>query len=200
MAFVTTVPVGEAVGAVRAMYAREQAACGYVPNYAKVFSLRPEILALWERLLSGVKRHAEPRRYEMATVAAAQALRSSYCGLGHVRALARHLPPEQVRAVVAASEQPELSAADAAVVRFARKVARQAHAVTAEDVEALRRVGLGDEEIFDLAAIVAVRAFFTTVLDALGAAPDSALGDLDVGLRDQLTIGRAIESSAPERL
>ena len=45
MAFIETTPTAAAVGPTREMYARQQRSWGFVPNYAKVFSARPEVLA-----------------------------------------------------------------------------------------------------------------------------------------------------------
>ena len=46
MAFIETTPPVEADGDVRDMYERQEAHYGYVPNYAKVFCHRPEIMKL----------------------------------------------------------------------------------------------------------------------------------------------------------
>jgi len=83
MAFVHTIPVEQAAGDVRAMYERTQGALGYVPNYAKVFSHRPDVMTAWSGLLAGIRGHLDARRYELVTLAAARALRSSYCMLAH---------------------------------------------------------------------------------------------------------------------
>ena len=47
MAFVDTVPATEATAEVRQMYDRQAGFFGYLPNYATVFSGRPEIMSLW---------------------------------------------------------------------------------------------------------------------------------------------------------
>ena len=83
MAFIETVPVSEATGDVRAIYERNQARMGYVPNYAKAFSLRPPVWAAWETLLTSIRANLDPRRYELVTVAAARAIACSYCSLAH---------------------------------------------------------------------------------------------------------------------
>jgi hypothetical protein len=41
MAFIETIPASNIDDEVRAMYERQQAHYGYVPNYAKVFCYRP---------------------------------------------------------------------------------------------------------------------------------------------------------------
>lgn len=200
MAFIATVSPREADGDVRAMYERQQGKYGYVPNYAKVFSPRPEIMGLWAALLAGIRRNIEPRRFELVTSAAAHAMGNSYCALAHGRALTKYVPAEDARAMFADPARPVLQAADAAVVRFARKVAVDASAVTREDADELKRHGFTDAEIFDVAAAAAARAFFAKLLDALGAQPDSAFLDMDAGLRDALAAGRPIDRGEPERL
>jgi uncharacterized peroxidase-related enzyme len=200
MAFIATVAPQDADGEVRAMYAQQQGKYGYVPNYAKVFSHRPQIMALWADLLAGIRRNIEPRRFELVTTAAAQALRNSYCSLAHGRALTRYLPADEIRGLFADARRTTLTAVEAAIVEFARKVAADASAVTAQDVDELKRHGCSDAEVFDIAATAAARAFFAKLLDALGAQPDSAYLDMDAELREALTGGRQIDAAEPERL
>jgi hypothetical protein len=45
MAFINTVSVNDATGDVRTLYENNQAKLGYVPNYAKLFSHRPQVMA-----------------------------------------------------------------------------------------------------------------------------------------------------------
>jgi uncharacterized peroxidase-related enzyme len=200
MAFVSTVPAGDARGEVRRMYERAQGAHGYVPNYAKVFSHGPEVMELWGRFIAHIRRRLDPRRYEVATVAAAHALRSSYCSLAHGKALLEISSADDVRAVIDPSARADSPSVDLAVAAFARKVALDASSTTAEDVATLRQAGLTEAEIFDVAATAAARAFFTKLLDALGAEPDAPFLELDSGIREALTPGRNIDSAAPERL
>jgi alkylhydroperoxidase family enzyme len=87
MAFIKTTAPSDATGETRAMYARQQAAYGYVPNYAKVFCHRPEVMKLWADLLYGIRRNLDRRRLELVTLAAAHEVRSSYCSLAHGKAL-----------------------------------------------------------------------------------------------------------------
>ena len=54
MSFIDTIPPATAVGATAAMYRRQKAAWGYVPNYAKVFGHRPEVMARWDALLAEI--------------------------------------------------------------------------------------------------------------------------------------------------
>jgi len=201
MAFIRTIPVEEAAGDVRAMYERTQAAVSYVPNYAKAFSHRPDVMTAWSGLLASIRGHLDARRYELVTLAAARALRSSYCMLAHGSVLlGKFYSAEQMTAIAGDPTTAELAPADVAMMAFAEKVARDAGAITEADVRALREHGLTDAEVFDIAATAAARCFFRTLLDALGAEPDAAYDSLDDGLKRRLTPGRAISRDAAEHV
>jgi uncharacterized peroxidase-related enzyme len=201
MAFVHTVPVDQAEGDVRAMYEKTQAALGYVPNYAKVFSLRPPVMATWSALLASIRASLDARRYELVTLAAARALRSSYCMLAHGSILRQQFySAEELTAIAGDAAAGNLAPADAAAMAFAEQVARDASAIGEQDVRALREHGLSDAEIFDVAAAAAARCFFSKLLDALGAEPDAAYEGLEDELKRRLTPGRPISRQAPERV
>lgn len=200
MPFIKTTPAAEASGDARDMYRRQQGKFGYVPNYAKVFCYRPELMKLWADLQVGIRRHVEPRRFELVTLAAAHALRSSSCSLAHGTILTEHYTPAEVCAIASDSAASPLSQAERAMVRYARKVATDAASVTADDVAELKFHGFDDAEIFDIAVTAAARAFFTKVLDGVGVAPDAPFSALDPVLRTGLTVGREIDPTEPERL
>jgi uncharacterized peroxidase-related enzyme len=200
MAFISTIPPEAATGEVLAMYRRQQGKYGFVPNYAKVFSHRPEIMQLWADLQIGIQRHMDRRRFELVTVAAALAIRSSYCSLAHGNALTAFFEADEVRAIVANSDDMPLTAAEKAMMDYARKVARNATSVTAEDTESLRAHGFGDAEIFDITAAATARTFFAQLCEGLGATPDVAYRDIDEQLRTALTVGRPIDDSAAEKV
>ena len=196
MAFIDTNHAAELEDEVRAMYARQAAHYGYVPNYAKVFCHRPEVMRLWAQLLSGVKRHMDKRRYELTTFAAAHALRSTLCSLAHGKALTEFFSAEDIQAMARGKTPNSLSAGDVALMAFARDVARDATKVTSGQIEQHKQHGFTDGEIFDIAAIAAARAFWTKVLDALGVEADAAYRELDGEFRQALTVGRPIDFRA----
>src|SRR3954463_763207 len=72
-----------AEGALADVYEDVREQLGYVPNYAKAFSSKPEVLQAWGGLNGAIKHGMDERRYELATLAAARRLRSSYCMLAH---------------------------------------------------------------------------------------------------------------------
>jgi uncharacterized peroxidase-related enzyme len=193
MTFIETIPEDDAEGATADWYAADRERVGYLPNYTKVFGRRPAAYAAWKQLGGAIGGAMDKRRYELATLAAAKVLRSSYCALAHGTVLAEQLiGPEATRAVADGDADTVLDPADAEIVRFATLVTRDAATVTAKDVDRLRAVGLSDEDILDVTLAVAARCFFSTVLEALGVQPDPAYQALDPDLRAALTVGRPI--------
>ena len=126
MTFIQTTSPSHAQGEVRTMYTRQQERFGYVPNYAKVFSHRPDVMDHWVNLLSGIRHHVDRRRFELVTLAAALALRNSYCSLAHGKALTEYFSDDEIQALVGDADSSPLSKAEAAMMNFARKVAGSA--------------------------------------------------------------------------
>ena len=200
MAFIETIPASWATGDTFAMYDRQQKHYGYVPNYATVFSHRPEVMRRWAELLSAIKRPLDKRTFELATFAAAHELKSTLCTLAHGRALLEFFTAADVMAMARGEAPPALTPAEAALLRFARAVARDASSVTADDVADLKAHGYTDAQVFDIAATAAGRAFFTKVIESLGVEADAPLEKVDSELRDALTVGRPIVFVTPDRL
>ena len=85
------------------------------------------------------------------------------------------------------------TSAERALARWARQLARDPNSTTAADVQALRAAGFDDAQIFAITVFVALRIAFSTVNDALGAAPDRQLGvEVPAEVRDAVTFGRPI--------
>jgi len=198
MSFIKTIPLDEAEGPVRDMYERQQGAWGYVPNYAKSFSHRPEVMARWGRLLAELRRPLDDRTFELITFAAAHELRHSSCSLAHGNALTPFFSNDEIRAIADGEPVESVTEAEAEMMRFSRKVARDAAAITADDVQRLKDLGLSDADVFDVAATAAGRAFFTKVLDAVGSLPDAGFNAIDAHLREHLTVGRPIDTAENE--
>ncbi len=201
MAFITTVPVDEASGDVRAMYEDNQTPQGYVPNYAKVFSHRPHVMDGWAGLIRSIRSTMDTRRYELVTIATARALRSSYCMLTHGQILRqRFYGAEELARIAGDYTSASLTPSEVEMMSFAEKIARDASRIDEADVQSLRQHGFTDPEVFDIAAAAAARCFFSKLLDALGAEPDAAYGVLEDDLRRQLVVGRPISEGRVERL
>lgn len=199
MAFIDTIPVKAAPEDVLDMYQRQECEWGFVPDYAKVFCHRPEVMARWGQLLAEIKRPVDPRRRELVTFATAHVLKHSPCSLAHGKQLADMIGKEAVLAIAQGRDEEVLNEAECAMLRYARRIAVDASAITADEVRNLKEIhGFSDGEIFDIAAIAASRSFFTKVLDALGTDADMPFMKLDEDLRNCLTVGRPISLEVPE--
>ena len=174
---------------------RQRASWGYLPNYAHAFATRPDIAEAWTVLSNTIGKGMERRRYELATIAAARTLRSTYCMAAHSKFLRDDVGDETtMRAIVDDPSLAALEPTDRAVMEFAALVARDAAAITQDDVQTLRDHGLTDADVVDVVFAAAARTFFTKVLDALGVQADAQLGEtFDPETRNKVTIGRPID-------
>ena len=193
MAFIRTIAPADAQGPVREMYQHINGQLGYIPNWAQALSLRPGVRDGWIALLKSIQANLSVRSYELATLAAARAVRSSYCSLAHGSVLAtKVLDGPAVTAIMKDAPDSPLEPRERAMMAFAEKVALDADRITAADIDGLRAHGYRDEEIFDLAAAAAARCFFSKLMDALGVQADASFHDLDPALRQALTVGRPV--------
>jgi alkylhydroperoxidase family enzyme len=159
-------------------------------NMERAFALRPEVFTAWRELVTAVKATSDERRYELATLAAARRLRSSYCSLAHGKVLA-----EKFYDFESVPGLPDgLDEADRAIMAFAEQVVADATAITQADIDELRGHGLSDGEIFDVVLAATIRCFFSKTLDALGVQPDAEFAELDPAFHEPLTVGRPIET------
>jgi len=161
-------------------------------NNERAFEERPEVHAAWGQLNGVIKAGMDLRRYELATLAAAKRLRSSYCCLAHGSVLMERFG-EPVRDIALDHHAAGLDEVDVAVMDLAEKVVDDATAVTDADLKRLRDLGLSDTDIMDVVLAAAVRCFYSKTLDALGVLPDASYNAMDPELRDVLVVGRPIE-------
>jgi alkylhydroperoxidase family enzyme len=160
-------------------------------NFERAFAERPEVYAAWVQLNGAVKAGMDLRRYELATLAAAQRLRSSYCCLAHGSVLASQFG-EPVRDIVLDRRAAGLDEIDVAVMDLAERVVADATSIGDADLQPLRDLGLTQTEIMDVVLAAAARCFFSKALDALGVLPDAGYRDLEAELREALVVGRPI--------
>jgi uncharacterized peroxidase-related enzyme len=188
---ITPVAPEEATGAVRDLYEHDLAAKGFIANYTRLFSLRPDAYRAWRQLVAAVMGTMDLRRYELVTFAAAEALRSRYCVAAHGAILgSTFYDRPQLEAIARDFRAAGLAPLDVAIMAFAAKIAIRAYAVTESDVDELRTLGLGDAEVLDVALAASARSFFSKTLHAMGCEPDEALAGT-AHLLDLATSGKA---------
>ena len=170
-----------------------------MPNYAAAFSTRPDVAKAWNTLNATVRDGMDRRRFEIATIAAARALHSTYCTAAHSKFLRDVCGDEATMLSIAAEPSlAALSPQDRAVYEFAAKVAADAASIGQADVDRLRGVGLTDGDIADVVFAAAARSFFTRVLDALGAQLDVQTAQtFPPDVRPAMIVGRSIATADP---
>jgi alkylhydroperoxidase family enzyme len=157
-------------------------------NYERAFAEHEDVMAAWVQLNTAIKNHMDLRRYELATFAAAQRLKSSYCSLAHGSVLIEQFG-EPVEQIARDRTSAGLSEVDLAVMNLAEQVVDDA---TAVDTQPLRDLGLTDAEIMDVVLVAAARCFFSKTLDGVGALPDASYAELGSTLLDVLVVGKPI--------
>jgi alkylhydroperoxidase family enzyme len=160
-------------------------------NYERAFDLRPSVYEAWQQLNGAIKAQMDLRRYELATLAAARRLRSSYCCLAHGTVLVQRFGEPVAR--IAADHRA--AGLDVAIMDLAEQVVDDATSVGEADLQRLRDLGLSQEEVMDVILAAAARCFFSKTLDALGVRPDVGYSDMEPGLRQALVVGRPIADS-----
>lgn len=200
MSFIHTIPPEQATGDVLEMYRRQQNAYGYLPNYAKVYCYRPDVMKAWAELQAVIRRHIDRKTFELVTLAAARAIDNSYCCLAHGKVLQNYYSVDELRAILTNDPCAPVSSAERAMMGLAEKVARNSSAVSREEIAELQALGVSDEAVFDIVAVAAARCFFGKIGDALGVEPDAPYAELDNGLKALLVVGRAIDTRSPEVL
>jgi uncharacterized peroxidase-related enzyme len=195
--FIETVDESAATGLVAEYFQHQRELWGFLPNYAAAFSFRPDVAQAWNVLNSTIRGGMDRRRFELATIAAARALHSTYCTAAHAMFLRDVCQDEEsLHRIARSPDGGDLQPQDRAVYRFAAKVAADASSVEQADVDDLRAVGLSDAEIADVVYAVASRAFFTRVLDGLGAQLDSQTAKVfDEQLLASMIVGRPVSAT-----
>ncbi len=150
---------------------------GYVTNVSRLWAYMPATLEAMSDLMGQVTQAGSLtlRQRAVLVTVAASTLGDSYCSLAWGKRLAAELGPEMAASVIRGADD-DLDAQERALAHWARAVAADPNAIEAGDVQALRDAGFGETQIFAITTFVALRLAFSTVNDALGAAPDSRLG------------------------
>jgi uncharacterized peroxidase-related enzyme len=192
--FISTVSEDAAAGALADYYRQQRAAWGFLPNYAAAFASRPDVAQAWHALNSAIRDGMDRRRFELATIAAARALHSTYCTAAHSKFLRDVCGDEAtMRAIAEEPTGAQLSPPDRVIYEFAAKVATDAASVQQSDIDQLRTAGLSDRDVADIVYAASARAFFTRVLDGLGAQLDSeTAAAFPSDLLESMIVGRPV--------
>lgn len=177
------------------LYEEDRTEDGYVWNVTRLWCWRPDTYEAFAALRAQLMGSSSlgDRDWAVLVTATASALGDSYCSLAWGPKLAKLSDAETAAEVIGGVAQPDgLSEREAALADWARRLVRDPNSTTPAEVERLRATGLGEREIFEATAFIALRLAFSTVNDALGAGPDRQLADAaPSSVRDAVSYGRA---------
>ena len=177
----------ETVGLVADLYAAEISEIGYVPSHTRMMAVNPEAFRAFQQLVRAIVSQLGVRRFELATLAAADAVGSQACRYAHGRKSLKLFEEEQLERIARDYHDALLSEADVALMDFAAKLSRDSASMTDADSLRLREMGFTDREIVDIALAASVRNYFSRALHALAVEVDVPPG-LSPSLKDALTV------------
>lgn len=180
---------------VRDLYEADLAEDGFVMNLTHLWAHAPQTKDALFDLLGDAVAVADLtfRQRGLLVAATASTLGDAYCSLAWGNRLAAAASPAVAAAILSGREddEPELDASDRALVGWARAAAQDPSRTTMAKVQALRKAGFDDRQIFGITLFVGLRIAFATVNGALGAVPDSELLDASPDpVRAAITYGR----------
>ena len=179
------------------LYAASVATDGYVANYLRVWSHRPDLSAQFLALRSATVAGSglDDREVAVVNAAAASARADSYCSLAWGAKLAGRTTETAAAAVIEQRAPVDLTEREIALASWARAVVTDPGSTTQADVDRLRALGIADDDLVAVTLLAALRATFGSVNAALGAHPDGALlRNAPTSVREAVTFGRAPEA------
>ena len=193
--FLRTIKEEDATGEIAEIYAKEKSAAGFVPESARCFTTRPDLLPIFDEFFSGVRGGFSlgAREWMLITFIAAKHIPSTYCSHVYGQRLLSELgSKDTVLAIQRDFRHADLSDKDVEMLAYAEKVTNSAYRVSDADIERLRAVGFTDRQICDIALCASFRCFLSRFVDAVGAIPEPGFMDSDAEFRTAMTVGRAI--------
>ena len=168
---------------IKAYFTKCRDKLGLVPNVLRSYSLRPEkfrtFTRLYNELMLGESGLSKLER-EMIAVVVSSANRCYYCLVAHGQAVRRLSGDPQLGEMLVTNYRvAELDPRQRAMLDFAWKLTTAPHLVDEADREALRREGLSDEDIFDVADVAAFYNMSNRLASAVDMIPNPEYHGMD---------------------
>jgi RNA polymerase sigma-70 factor (ECF subfamily) len=149
---------------------------GFVPGILRAQVLLPRVIDAQAGLEGAIRlREGKVSRLHKERILLTVANdRKDACGIAEHCAVLASLgePDSLIVDLLIDLSRADLSTPDLASLRFCRKLIRSAHAVSREDIELLRAIGLPDESIFETAVVAALGVYRCTLSVGLRSEPD----------------------------
>ncbi len=175
MSYLREIAPQNASGRLAEIYATFERELGFIPKAFRMASVSPELLAQhWDYLRYYLDHPTLSRRLTAAIRLLVSQLKGcDYCiGLNRGILLQQGVSPGELRAMERDPAQAPLNEKEKALLLFTLKGVRDPHAVIEADLDALRRLGWTDSEIFDALHHGARQVAFDILIDAFGVEPE----------------------------
>jgi uncharacterized peroxidase-related enzyme len=155
---------------------------GGVPNWIKALAVHPDVLrrflGYYEALFTPSNGTIPMLEREMIAAVVSNINGCTYCTMHHTGGMATHLESsERAQRISHNYREVDLSERERAICDFSVKVTEAPERMQDADFDALRAVGLSDEEIFEVLEVAAFFSFSNRLATPLAILPDSALFD-----------------------
>ncbi|HZT65962.1 MAG TPA: peroxidase-related enzyme [Acidimicrobiales bacterium] len=158
------------------LFAKARERIGFVPNVFRAYAWRPDRMRAWFthfRDLHEPSEHLGTAEREMIAVAVSMANGCLYCLVAHGAALREALgDPVLADRITLDYRRAGLDERTKAVLDYAVKVTRTPVECDEDDIAGLRRLGLSEEETWDVAEIAAMYNFTNRLAMATGQLPN----------------------------
>ena len=149
---------------------------GFIPNVFLVLARRPEefraFFAYHDALILR-KGGLTPVEKEMIVVATSAANDCTYCVIAHGAILRIRAKDSEIADLVAINHRgAPLSERQHVILDFAVRLARTPEAMTEADYESLRKHGVDDEDLWDIASITGLFALSNRIAHVAGMTPN----------------------------
>jgi uncharacterized peroxidase-related enzyme len=178
MSLISTIDAGQAEGSVARIYNEVQEMFGYVPNGLKLDSIDPERMQQhWSGILATLNHPTLSQVFfTCLRYLIAEAGRCEYCiGINAGMLINMHgVPQEVVNRMVTEPASAPLDEKETALLLFALRMVKDSNSSSWEDMEALKRVGCSEREIYDVVSNAAQMVAGDMVLNVFKVQPDKS--------------------------
>jgi uncharacterized peroxidase-related enzyme len=173
MPFIDTIEPSEAEGELADLYRRVGNPDGTLDRVMQIHGLNPESLRTHFEMYAAAMHRASPLsrlERELVAVVVSRLNGCAYCLRHHLAGLKRHLPETRHRQAddLATGRLTPLDDREQALVAYATKLTTDPREIDRDDIERLRRAGLDDRAILDLAQVVSYFAYVNRIVLGLG--------------------------------
>jgi uncharacterized peroxidase-related enzyme len=180
VAYIRQIEHADATGELKEFYDALFELVGGIPNIVKLSSLKPAAASAAQDLYQSVLYHdsgLSMEEKEMVATVVSVINGCVYCYQHHGGALTGLTEdPDLTDQIISDFRTAPIGDRAMGLLEFADKLTRTSAAMTGDDVDALRALGLSDEDVLDLVQLVSYFNYTSRLAVALGVDPEDSMG------------------------